>query len=350
MAAGIRTCFLGGLPPDCQERELFLLFHGTTAAPVEDVRILHLPRGKPTAFVRFQTPVKAQTGVEIANGLVFDPIAEPQSTIRAELAREDTRGGGPPGHLSAEARAGGVKQQSQQTYAPAAVSAHAGFSPQPVVRPAFSQVPRDYGQARMPWAGAPVQQFAAAPAPADKATLFLGDLDAQVTEADLLVYTHLEGFQQLRTRGLGQPRATAWVQFSTPAAAALARATLQRTPLSSMGRPPNIEIANKDIGSSPGQGRGALTQMPQPSGGGHTVFLGSIDATVTEADVQDFCRQASGYVQVRTRSVGQPRATAWVSFRTPEQAVAACSVYQRMTMRSMQTPPTVELARSNTLN
>lgn len=331
----VRTIFIGGLPRDCTERELHLLFY--EGGGCEGIRLQRPaanvdPRsrgGRVTAFVQFDSRERAVQAATFINGMVYDPV-DPSSTLRVEMAKQDFR------------------------RIPTPASAPLALPP-PVAAAAGMAAKRQRSQLHE-----------SKLSEKDASTLFVGGLGEAVSQQELTDYaSSQDGFVQVSMKDEGTPRAVGWVQYASPDLAALALVNLAAFPLPSLGRPPNIEHARTNTGE-----RAAAAPVPHPvraaaapyrggwnthqgagagagGGGSSTVFLGSLEPQVSEAELQALLSSYEGFARLTTRGLGQGRGTAWAQFDSHENASNACVVLQQTAVPSMGRPANVELARSD---
>lgn len=374
----VRTIFIAGLPNDCTERELHLLFYEGGAC--EAIKLQHGNRG-PQAFVQFPTPERAMQALEVCKGMVYDP-ASPSEVLRVEFARADFRklpalgGQPPPPPGPPPSQAGGVKRPwQQQPGAP-------GGPPASV--PRLISVGGGGG-------GAAQQQTRNA------STLFIGSIGESVGQAELHDFCSVcMGFVRVTMRGEGTAKATAWAEFSSPDHAQTAREMLAEFPLPSLGRPPRLEFAKSDttqgairpkivpvaaagpppqINGSPVSGGPisfGVRQLPTGGGGGFTaagplgdgggcggsprgggggqsstLFIGGLDEQVEEQELSALASTQAGFLSLSCRNLGRPRATAWAQYDSPGNAASACEALRELPLPSMGRPANIEIARSD---
>jgi len=309
----VRTIFLGGLPPDTTERELHLLFY--EGGGCEGIRLQYPqpntdPRsrqGRATAFVQFATRERALTVASWIGGMVFDP-ADPSSTLRVEMAKQDFR------------RAGIVSSSGMQT-----------------------------GGTKRTWS----QAHDARLAEKDQCTLFLGGLGETVSSAEIAEFAATqEGYVQVSMKDEGSPRAVAWAQYSSRDHAMQALANLCMMPVPSLGHPPNIEAARSNTGEkgmlmNTAQVAGGYAAAPGNGGASSTVFMGALEPQVTEQELKILLVPMDGFVRLTSRGLGQGRGTAWAQFDSPDNAATACVALQSMPVPSMGRPANIEIARAD---
>eukprot|EP00927_Polykrikos_kofoidii_P055459 TRINITY_DN49707_c0_g1_i1.p1 TRINITY_DN49707_c0_g1~~TRINITY_DN49707_c0_g1_i1.p1 ORF type:complete len:334 (-),score=60.37 TRINITY_DN49707_c0_g1_i1:35-1036(-) len=329
----VRTIFIGGLPRDCTERELHLLFF--EGGGCEAIQVQYPPpeadpfthRGQATAFVQFPTSERAVEAVSTFNEMAYDP-AEPSRTIRVEMARQDFRRLPSPG------------------------------GPSPAKR------------MRIDWPGSQWAQ--------DSSTLFVGSLTEKVRDHEVESWARTQGgFVSMTMKDEGTQKAVAWVQYESPMFAKMALSGLAGTPLASIGRVPNVEVAKTDIGASRGRSLALGGCQPPPpatpppaahftiygggrggAGGGGgggafasaTVFIGGLEPTVTEQEVYEVAMSQGSIVSVKSKGLGDSRATAWVQYQTQEAAYLACESLKSVPFPSMGRPANIEMARSDIRN
>lgn len=309
----VRTVFVAGLPADCTGRELHLLFY--EGGGCEAIHIERTAQHGTTAFVQFATRDRALQVVEWAQGMIFDP-SMPTSTIRAEMARTDFR-----------------RPVPKNTFPQ---SAAVGAAPAKRMRGPGSRASADR----------------------DASTLFLGSLGEGTTRQDVEEYAaSQEGLLNVTMKDEGSSRAVAWAEYSSPELATMALLNLSSAPIGSAGKVPNVEIARHDASRSGSQLASPLDAFRMHSrvgpgsgpaaGTSSTVFLGNLEAQVTEEEVQSMVAAQEGFLRVTCRGIGFPRATAWAQFENSELALAACAALAQEFVPSMGRPANVELARSD---
>mmetsp|Transcript_76982 Transcript_76982/g.213989 ORF Transcript_76982/g.213989 Transcript_76982/m.213989 type:complete len:341 (-) Transcript_76982:109-1131(-) len=333
----VRTLFIGGLPRDCTERELHLLFY--EGGGCEAIRLRQT-----TAFVQFATRERALEAATNVNGMVYDP-ADPAALLRVEMAKQDFKS---------------IPQP--MVVAPPHVNADtAPITFAGVKRPRENPSPMT-----------PVQQYQQHK---DLSTIFMGSLGESCTRADVEEYAgSQEGLVALVMKQEGTSKATAWAQYATPEQAAMALANLSQLPLMAIGKVPNLEAAKTDTNSVPRSQQLVAPRnvvlppthtmraspmhvsplahvmtiaAPDASTTSSTVFLGSLEPQVTEEEIQSLVLSMEGFVRLTCKSLGQPRATAWAQYVSPAAASAACSHLQQMLVPSMGRVANVELAKSD---
>lgn len=87
--AEMRTLFLGNLPPDASQREIYLLCRHL---PGYSRSVLNAQRGgAPVAFVSFDCHDNAEQAMQELQGAVIDPHMAPHLRLRVDWARENTK-------------------------------------------------------------------------------------------------------------------------------------------------------------------------------------------------------------------------------------------------------------------
>jgi len=323
------------LPGDVTERELHLLFY--EGGPCDAIKLQRQSSGSCTAFVQFPTKDRAVMAQAFANGMVFDPL-NANAFLRVEFAKNDFR------TLPGQHPAPAPVHQPQYAHQP----------PPPRAAPPLSHVvPPPTGVKRPHWQMAQPQQ-------GGSCTLFIGSLGSDVGVSELQDYcASQEGFTRLSIKGEGTPKASAWAEYATHDHASMALSILTHTPLSSLGRPPNLEMAKNDTNFGTGRARTAAPPMQAPppmaaphhssanTGGSSTVFIGGLEPQVQEQEVYALAMTQEGCLNVSCRGLGQARATAWAQYDSPHSAAMACEGLRQIPVPSMDRPANIEIARND---
>jgi len=332
---GVRTIFIGGLPFDCTERELHLLFF--EGGPCEAIKLERKGGPTCTAFVQFSSQDRATSAQACTNGMPYDP-SNLGATLRVEFARQDFRKLPP----------AGIVHQHHHPAPPG--------GPHPMMRAGAAIAPVT-GIKRTHWQA----QQGGYSASTGSSTLFIGGFGANVSSAELQEYcASQDGFVRVSLKGEGSQRASAWAEYASPNHASQALSMLGQIPLQSLGRPPNLEFSKTDTTS--GTDRPRMSAAPAPirpspapfhqsgyggGGGSSTLFIGGLEPQVQESEIHHLAMTQEGCVNVTSRNLGQPRATAWAQYETPELAAMACEALKEVPLPSMGRPANIEIARND---
>jgi RNA recognition motif-containing protein len=223
-----RTLFIGGFPPDFQERDLFNLF---TFAPGFQNASLHRDRGgQLTAFVLFDSPEHARQALIVLNGRVVDDHAG--SKLDAHMAQREF-----------------LNKREFDPYGAEGMPPAKRTIPAPPINPAGG-VSSHYPYAYPPYVGIPA--FTPTPTPTQNdhdippcQTLFVGKIPLNTPERDLrALFEACDGFQSLTYKSTG-PRPCAFVEFKSVDCGTGALHQLHNYQLPGAKHPLNVSYAKK---------------------------------------------------------------------------------------------------------